>query len=393
VLFLLVYGHSVKRLLERTPHWVTFVLGAIGVVGLLAYPVVTDGWKGWARWVALCVAAVCAVISFGVPHWLQWKSQQESRLRLDVGTESGMPPSFASLDNFIERWVQEERHECLASLAAAITPTVGASKPAIGVSKPEPGDAELLGGVTLREILLLQKRGRAGEALTDQEEAVLAASRRMKFLQTAVTSLGSMAQPDVRSPEQYRGEVDEYLARCSTQMRRTVAWEYAHQVALGLTVAVVNPTDRVFQSVQVEIHLPGEVSAIAIGDLREPVDHLPARPRSFGVPRPLIDTMTGNVFLASPRAPRYPHWPRINNSHSVEVKYEPVTLRPRSRVALDIVHLLPRVAPGTTLEGTWSATATNALGKICGRFTVTVGQDFPISEVLGTFLTEADRRE
>jgi hypothetical protein len=392
---LLAYGRSVKRLLARTPQWVIVLLGVIAVVGflLLSDTVVTPGWKGWPRWVALGAASICAAISFGVPQWQQWKIQQESQLRLDIEIEPGLPPSFASLDDFIDTWVHEERHKCLASLTAPITSAMGVSRPAIGVSKPEPGDAELLGGVTLRDILLLQKRGRGGEALTDQEEAVLAASRRMTFYQTAVTSVASlMAQPDARSPEQYLEEVEDYLARCSSQMRRTAEWQHVH-AAPGLTVTVVNPTDRVFESVQVEIHLPGEVSAIAIGDLLEPMDFLPNRPRSFGEPRLLIDTMAGNLFQTVPGTPRPPRWPRINNSHSVEVKYEPVPLRPRSRVALDIVHLLPRAAPGTTLEGTWSATATNARGKICGRFTVTVGQDFPTPEALGTLLTEADRRE
>jgi hypothetical protein len=367
----------VRRLLERTPPWVIFVLGAIGVVGLLAYPVVTDGWKGRARLAALCVAAVCEVISFGVP---QWKIQQESQLRLDIEIDPGLPPSFAFLDDSIDRWVQEERRKCLASLTAPITS-------AKGVSKPEPGDAELLRGVTMNEMLALEARRSAGEALTDQDEATLAASRRKMW-----GLISAVAQPDARSPEQYLEEVEDYLARCSSHMRRTAEWQHVH-AAPGQTVTVVNLTDRVFESVQVEIDLPGEVSAIAIGDLLEPMDFLPHRPRSFGELRPLIDTMAGNLFPTAPLTPKLPRWPTINNSRSVEVKYEPVILRPRSRVTLDIVHLLPRVAPGTTLAGTWSATATNARGKICGRFTVTVGQDFPISEALGTLLTEADRRE
>lgn len=375
------YGPLVKRLLERTPHWVTILLGGIGVVGLLAYPVVTVGWKGWARWVALGVAALCAVISFGAPHWQQWKSQQESRLRLDVAIEPVLAPSFATLDDFIDGWVQDERNVCLASLAAPITM-------AGGVSEPEPGDAQLLSGVGIKDLLLLEERQGAGDALTDQDEAVLAASRRMMSrLATAVTGRWSpFTEPDPRSPVQYVGEVEGYLARCSRQMRQTVEWGYARQADLGLTVTVVNPTDRVYESVQVEIYLSGAVSAIAMADLIKPTDQLPPRPRSFGEPHHLDITIPGRIFSPAPRALTLPGGPRINNSRSVEITHQPVTLRPRSRVVLDIVHLLPTVAPGSTLDGTWSATATNAQGKISGPFTMTVGQDFPISEVLGTVL-------
>lgn len=373
------YGPGVKRLLERIPHWVTILLGGFGVVGLLAYPLVTVGWTGWSRWVALGVAAICALISFGIPHWHQWKNQQESRLKLDIGIEPGLlPPSFASLDDFIDRWVREERSACLASLTAPITPSTP-------VLKPAPGDDELLRGVTMKEIILMEKRGGAGETLTDQDEAVLAASRRkLAGLISAVT------QPDARSPEQYLNEVEEYLTKCSMQMRRTVEWKYARQAALGFRVTVVNPTDRVFESVQVEIHLPGDVSAIAAGELVEPPDHLPSQPSSFGQPRSLIVRQPESLISVMPRAPKLHRWPRSDNSRSANVEHEPVNVRPRSRVVLAIVHLLPRVAPGSTLDGTWSATATNALGKISGPLTVTVGQDFPIANVLGTLLAGPD---
>ena len=241
-----------------------------------------------------------------IPQWQQWKIQQESQLRLDIEIEPGLPPSFASLDDFIDRWVQEERHKCLASLTAPITS-------AMGVSKPEPRDAELLRGMTLKEMLALEVRQSAGEALTDQEEAIMPASRRKMWGQ-----ISAFTQPDARSPEQYLEEVEDYLARCSSQMRRTVEWQHVND-APGLAVAVVNPTDRVCESVQVEIYLPGEVSAIAIGDLLEPMDFLPHRPRFFGEPRLLVDTMAANLFPTVPLTPRQSRWPRINNSRSALV--------------------------------------------------------------------------
>jgi hypothetical protein len=167
--------------------------------------------------------------------------------------------------------------------------------------------------MTLKEMLALEVRQSAGEALTDQEEAIMPASRRKMWGQ-----ISAFTQPDARSPEQYLEEVEDYLARCSSQMRRTVEWQHVND-APGLAVAVVNPTDRVCESVQVEIYLPGEVSAIAIGDLLEPMDFLPHRPRFFGEPRLLVDTMAANLFPTVPLTPRQSRWPRINNSRSALV--------------------------------------------------------------------------
>ena len=69
----------------------------------------------------------------------------------------------------------------------------------------------------------------------------------------------------------------------------------------------------------------------------------------------------------------------IDNSASVKVAFEPVTLRPRDQVHLDRFFLVARPElAGKTIVVAWTATATNADGVAAGTLNLTV-----VPEVIG----------
>lgn len=73
----------------------------------------------------------------------------------------------------------------------------------------------------------------------------------------------------------------------------------------------------------------------------------------------------------------------IDNSSSASVKYPPVRLRPRARVALDDIVLIVSESSGSVIAGTWEATVTNAEARVKGTLRVSVATTpLPVRELL-----------
>ncbi len=60
------------------------------------------------------------------------------------------------------------------------------------------------------------------------------------------------------------------------------------------------------------------------------------------------------------------------NTGSVTLIFDPVDLRPGEELALPSVPLLVDAEPGTTLQCTWNATASNVDGQLTGSLTIMV---------------------
>lgn len=191
-----------------------------------------------------------------------------------------------------------------------------------------------------------------------------------------------VSNPDPRTREEYEAECETYLAECRRWLN-DVLWQ-AHLYASGgrIRTFITNATDRAFEDVEVVLYVSGGVSAADPENLDEHYDCLPPRPRPFGQRIP-VDT---GILLRTPGFPalvdpsaafRGQMGPDTDNSASARVTLRPITLRPHAREELDPIILATSEPPGASLRGTWSATATNADGRVQGEISVSVSRERP----------------
>lgn len=179
-----------------------------------------------------------------------------------------------------------------------------------------------------------------------------------------------------RTGDEYRKEVDDYIALARKALFGRI-FANALRRANPIGIVVVNGTDGNFSEVRCELTMPDQLWAVF--DRRAALDELsgkfPTHPRPFGaidrdpfgLQRPLDSVYA--LGLTPPRIYRG----RIDNSASVKVTFDPVTLRPRDEVHLEPFFLLAgRGLAGATIEVDWKATATNADGVAAGILNLTV---------------------
>lgn len=356
------------------PRWLGVFLALAAAAALSIIPYLTPSLHGWKLALSIAFVAVFTVLAVGLPQLQQWQSKQESRLEVELMTEPSelTIPSCVDTDGVIDSWLKAEEAECLSSLSPR--------RPTRSFRDFESGSNSeaSLNKVTSHELLEIADKKKSGEQLTAEEEQALAA------FQAKITPLikgfaggfssQALSDPDQRTPEEYRSEVGRYLTRCQDFLDKWLCWEYVKSGIGRLRITLVNPTNRVFEDVQVEIYLPGMVKALDVDEMDEPVDSPPSRPRAFGtrVPKPLISLPS---YLSTPRAyiPGKQHFgPIIDNSASAKVIYRSVILRPHAHVSLDDIALIIQEPSGNVIEGTWEATATNAQGRMRGRLLIKV---------------------
>lgn len=175
---------------------------------------------------------------------------------------------------------------------------------------------------------------------------------------------------DRRSPEEYRDEVNKYLAHAEAKVAAQARARAVEQVAPILEVMVTNGTERNFQVVKVEIAFMGQVTGYV--DEREvwrDVD-FPAAPKLYGT-QTLFIPMDDYVGPGKP-SPPYKGW-ADNTPGGCRIHFPPINLRPRDSVRLPSFRLLAEPeAAGTTLTGVWYATSTSADGVRQGQLSVSV---------------------
>src|SRR5260221_9131569 len=200
--------------------------------------------------------------------------------------------------------------------------------------------------------------------------------------------MGSVLRPETRTEEQYRQEVQQHIVDYAEFLQKHLRWEYSQRTIGLLKLTLVNPTDRVFDAVQVEVFLPGQVTAVDPDELSRPDSSPPARPRKFGTAPPIVGFGLDSILSSKvviPRAARITtqRGPKIDNSGSAKVTYKPVTLRARSREILDDIVLIIKDPPGSVIAGTWEATATHAEARVKGNLAVKVATTaLPVGDLL-----------
>lgn len=198
----------------------------------------------------------------------------------------------------------------------------------------------------------------------------------MKAATTRLVGLAAGYQPEDRSPEAYRAEVHAYVAEAEEQAFNQRIIEAVQEDVGRLQPSLVNPTDRNFTKIQVELVINESISAFDPEDLpSEP--SLPSRPRQWGKLRPRSWLGAGwepRLFLP-PFKPTVPFVPDvvIDRGPPCRIRWSIDHLPPRGRGTLAPVFVLipPRYA-GEVLEAEWTATARNADGVVSGTLPITI---------------------
>lgn len=184
-----------------------------------------------------------------------------------------------------------------------------------------------------------------------------------------------------REPGAYRAEVKGWAARARETAAAQVRSEALRSGSCRVDLALTNVTERNFEDVEVEVHLPAGVSAYETEhELDSP--GLPDKPRLWGTrpPPPPFDKVSVRGCPPSDVAAVRPLRPgiRITNNPGPTVTFSPVHLRPQKTLRLPAFHVLVVSSlAGQTLAATWSATARDADRHVEGLLHIGV-EDKPL---------------
>lgn len=379
------------RLSEATRVAVLAVLAA-AVAGA---PTLADLGKGW-RVAGAVAGPVLIVVSALLSHLAQ---RQAKRLDISLETQPDpvVVPAFPGGGDAIGRWLVNERGECLASVAPPAPPepppdTQRSRRGGFRAADVSDDPAETpAGDDRAPDTVDDPAEQEASEPLTPAQRQIAASAANMFATANAVAAqfasmFDALSQPDRRTEDEYRSQVEEYLASAEEQLHAHLRWNFFETGKAHLCLLVVNNTDRPFESVQVEVRLPGPVEAVDPDMERQPPENLPSRPKPFGKRTMSWEVSGGPSLLGF--IPPHVGFPGlsagldIDNTGSAHVTFPPFTLRPRSQVTLDPVHLVIRAEPGAVIDGTWTATATNAEGRAGGALRVHVASAPGVVELL-----------
>ncbi|MFI6587431.1 helix-turn-helix domain-containing protein [Embleya sp. NPDC050493] len=330
-------------------------------------------------------------------------------LCLDVEVASGIPiPVIGVVREDLEATVEREKRSVLESLLEwearnrAARPRDGGFDAADFADGPEADSGVRTYTsnppvLSFSEYQELAKRRAEGEELDDTERHMLRAfeARTQATLGMAFAGLASLVNtvPDGRSPEQYRAEVDRYIAAYGQTLGRD-AHERAVRSVAPLRLRLCNPTDTNLAQVEIQLYVPGDVTAVqppasatfdpGYPDRPTPYGPRPRSPLGFEFPMPSFAlaprvTSAQNILGPSHRPARRPV---IRNGGSTTIDFPPVDLRPHSQIDLDPIVLLVRTPAPSTVVGTWQATCTNKDGRTAGTLTLTTGTTITLAELL-----------
>jgi hypothetical protein len=188
---------------------------------------------------------------------------------------------------------------------------------------------------------------------------------------------------DLRSPAQYKMEVETYLAKAENKLLAELPFRALdHRDTIGsLSLELKNLTEDNFAAVRVEVNFDheGVVAAFDRYDLGErDIGHFPERPIIWGRASRPLDLLKGwrQPTLLPPITPlsvREPNGWVENLDASVMLRFRPVNLRPLDQVELAPVLLMVDARhAGQQLDGRWFATANNVSGRQEGQLTVQI---------------------
>lgn len=214
------------------------------------------------------------------------------------------------------------------------------------------------------------RRQRDDVALSEGQQR--AVDEVLRLHEIASSSLSYSLSREIRTPQQYREEIDAYLEKCRPGLPRALEQAAALQRD-PLVLRLENRSDAMLHQVQVIATLdPGYQAIVRIPDvLPDLSDRLwPEPPAPFGK-KTLAARMgmvsAGIPSLGLPAARRGPSGPRLPeytwSADSLVIKFPPVDLRARADVRLAPIVLYGRPSTDGAAALRWTATCTNLDGR------------------------------
>ena len=215
----------------------------------------------------------------------------------------------------------------------------------------------------------LPLRAISSEVLAEAHREAVIAQMRRRLLhgvpQTRTQFHFDLSEP--RSPEEYRSEVEDHLADVRRRWATVLAADVVENERVPLTLVIVNPTDEVFDSVQLEARLPINKSWVycSASEFRERIEP-PEPPNAWG------DRFGVMQFDAS-----LPCDVEIETEEKqVLLRFRPILVRPGSRHRLSTVLLaLPPSMSGEEILLSWRATSASTPGDDSGVVKLPVSPD------------------
>ena len=179
-----------------------------------------------------------------------------------------------------------------------------------------------------------------------------------------------------RSPDEYRRQVAEYLAKMTPLLPEVSRAEAITNVAPSMQLVLINKTEHNFAGVRIEVTIEGNVWGYRNAEDAKP--DAPEPPRKWGAQSTLF---VPNLSLRMPTVG--PLGPYIDNSSSTRIMFDDIDLRPNEQVELDPIYLVCDVShSGATLTARWNATTSSASGVVSGEFPIHVSSDvFSLNDV------------
>lgn len=207
------------------------------------------------------------------------------------------------------------------------------------------------------------------------EKAAMAASTK-----SFASFLGLDTEPEPRSEEQYRNEVDRW------EQEFRDAWSKAIEILIGarlpaVTVEVSNREETFFHDVELVLHLEGDVLGVEAGEVGEKLSlyrlDLPRPPRPWGPKK--RDLFTTPAYYATPGYDYRPSPPPSmtwNNTGSVTAEFDIGTLRGTERYRCDdsTLVLVTAASASVPIHGTWQITARDHNRVYRGEVAVQLGE-------------------
>ena len=163
---------------------------------------------------------------------------------------------------------------------------------------------------------------------------------------------------DKRSQEQFKQEVETYLVAPDAVLTAVAAEHAIGDEVAVLRLVVVNPTERNFEEVQVEVRLPAEVlGTLRASEVRRALE-VPDRPLPWGDDSVLRPPQLDLSRIVSVRGGRGHD---VEHGETTQVRFDAGQVRPGAKVQLpDLYLLIPMKFAGSQLSVSWRITSTSA---------------------------------
>lgn len=218
------------------------------------------------------------------------------------------------------------------------------------------------------------------ERITDFPEHVkVHLDRHPQRLLAHPTTLGALTRDD-RTRAEYEAEVEAHMDELRKAFTQRFHDEMIRHAPAGLSLTLVNRSDRPFQGVRVTATVRAEGRILCPGPVDDdlPDFKVPAPPRAWGTYEKLglraSMLFPGRFHVPMPDGLQdmMCRWVVREVPGGLEIEFDPEDVRPRERLVLEHVPLLVTADTKTELTVEWTAAGLSAEGSVSGRFVLPV---------------------